>query len=675
MVCSIIRLNSLSTIWYTILMLLLQSYLLYLAIHRYRLYTEIKWPNNEYPRAWLTVYISLCGACIPLMVLMGLFGIFKTGNLAGDNKKLRWTEKDDKRKREKGCFLFSAIRSSWIHAPPLPQTLHVLTAIVQLVAQQIMLAQLYRFGFINSGDLLNTELDFLYQRSRQLATNLPMGDTRLQGFRITSDELTGSPLAPRLLPILMHARLFGIPLEFVNLFIALIVYAAVYPSVFWKLNKWFSFWFSLQLIVHSADIIYTYLGFSILYRIQETNTYSRRPIGIGQHLAVASQLAIYLPTVILGTFVGTIILMMIAPVIVYAYGYNKYYTTVKAKYEADAPISKQNAPNVGLLDDFDGGRQKDSYTLPSLCCDGYGPHVTAIFLLVFLVIIKAPTIYALLLLYQHDEKPFLLSTLIVEITYLFSWILLWLLFTCKREWKFNLPPRSMYSPRPPVLVSNYRPPEPTNLFSGTYQRNQYEKNSPTSYHPESYASIRRPIRPAGLMYAQNLTESSNDYATKPIDYGKVGSMNTNTTNASYGSYTIGRNSTINYESGYGTYGMSNGSPKSNNNYAPNQQKLQISGNSVTKPIISGANYTAKPNWEQNNGTYGKLEKAHDPAALPPPATMTPSSTLTSQNSNTSSFQNNGNTQSGQLTTLLMKHGSTSTLTQLDPNAQFATSVV
>jgi hypothetical protein len=40
-----------------------------------------------------------------------------------------------------------------------------------------------------------------------------MGDTRLQGFRITSEELTGSPLAPNLLPILMHARLFGIPVS------------------------------------------------------------------------------------------------------------------------------------------------------------------------------------------------------------------------------------------------------------------------------------------------------------------------------------------------------------------------------------------------------------------------------------------------------------------------------
>lgn len=51
-----------------------------------------------------------------------------------------------------------------------------------------------------SGDFLNTEMDFLYQRARQLATNLPMGETRLTGFQITAEELRGSPLAPNLLP-------------------------------------------------------------------------------------------------------------------------------------------------------------------------------------------------------------------------------------------------------------------------------------------------------------------------------------------------------------------------------------------------------------------------------------------------------------------------------------------
>lgn len=47
-------------------------------------------------------------------------------------------------------------------------------------------------------------MDFLFHRARQLGTNLPSGETRLQGFQITKDELNGSPLGPPLLPCKRH---------------------------------------------------------------------------------------------------------------------------------------------------------------------------------------------------------------------------------------------------------------------------------------------------------------------------------------------------------------------------------------------------------------------------------------------------------------------------------------
>lgn len=43
------------------------------------------------------------------------------------------------------------MKSAWQHSPPLPQQIHVIIALMQLMAQQFMLAQLYRNGFINSG--------------------------------------------------------------------------------------------------------------------------------------------------------------------------------------------------------------------------------------------------------------------------------------------------------------------------------------------------------------------------------------------------------------------------------------------------------------------------------------------------------------------------------------------
>ncbi|KIH69290.1 hypothetical protein ANCDUO_00366 [Ancylostoma duodenale] len=82
------RLNQICSIWYTILVLCIQSYLLYLGFERYKLYTEMKWPTGGYPHTWLTIYIILYAACIPLSLLFFSFGFFKSGNIAGDNEKL-----------------------------------------------------------------------------------------------------------------------------------------------------------------------------------------------------------------------------------------------------------------------------------------------------------------------------------------------------------------------------------------------------------------------------------------------------------------------------------------------------------------------------------------------------------------------------------------------------------
>jgi hypothetical protein len=80
----------------------------------------------------------------------------------------------------------------------------------------------------------------------------------------------------------MQARLFGIPLEFVNFLLALFAYAIAYPSVFWRANKAFAFVFSSHLLIHIAVAIWGYLGFTILYRIQEANYGRPRTLGLGK---------------------------------------------------------------------------------------------------------------------------------------------------------------------------------------------------------------------------------------------------------------------------------------------------------------------------------------------------------------------------------------------------------
>jgi hypothetical protein len=105
--------------------------------------------------------------------------------------------------------------------------------------------------------------------------------------------------------------------------------------------------------------------------------------------------------------------------------------------------------------------------------------------------------------------------LIVEATYLLFWLCLWCFFAIKQEWDFQITlPGSFYRPNMTPIVN---PPPPRNLFD------QYQGEK-TVYQPESYASIRRPLRPAGLVFAE-----SNDYSGFDA-YGKMGTLRSSPNN-------------------------------------------------------------------------------------------------------------------------------------------------
>uniref|UniRef100_A0A0N4ZW89 Nucleoporin NDC1 n=1 Tax=Parastrongyloides trichosuri TaxID=131310 RepID=A0A0N4ZW89_PARTI len=441
-----IRLNSLSSIWYTFGVLLLQIYLLYLGFERYRLYLDVKWPQHQYPKLWLTTYMILYSSCIPLSMLFFIVGFFKSGNLTGDREQLgaitiNVCEKSDNTFQSCCCNIFHFIRKIYRNFLPFPQLLHLSMAFCQLIAQQIMLAQMYRFGFANTSDIIHTEFDFIYKRSNQLALNLPVGDTRLQGFRITSEELSFFPISPNLLPILMHTKLFGIPLEFVNLIIALLALGQRYPKLFWKTNEPFALIFSFFMIIHATAITYGYFSFSILYRIQETNRYNIRPLTIGLPISSSRNLIFYHPVSLIFLFVFDLKIMLLAPVALHLYGLSKYRISLLTIKEKISLLHNKLSTSINGNGYYNTNNQDSpTYQDPNttLCCDGYGPHMLAILVLVLTAISQCPTIYALMILHQYENKTILLHCIIVRVAYLFIWIILWLFLTLKKNWQFNV---------------------------------------------------------------------------------------------------------------------------------------------------------------------------------------------------------------------------------------------
>ncbi|CEF60023.1 Protein tincar [Strongyloides ratti] len=441
-----IRLNSLSSIWYTFGIILLQIYLLYLGFERYRLYLDVKWPQHQYPKLWLTTYMILYSSCIPLTMIFFIVGFFKSGNLTGDREQLGFItlkvcEKIDIHLKSCCCNVFHFITKIYRNFLPFPQILHLTIAFCQLIAQQIMLAQMYRFGFANTNDIIHTEMDFIYKRSNQLALNLPVGDTRLQGFRITSEELSFFPISPNLLPVLMHTKLFGISLEFVNLLIALLALSQRYPKLFWKTNETFSIIFSLFMIIHSITIVYGYLAFSILYRIQETNRYNIRPLTIGLPISSSKNLIFYHPISLIFLFLFDIIIMLLAPVALHLYGLSKFRLSILSVKEKMSLLHNKLSTTISgngyyTTNNSDLSTSQESNT--TLCCDGYGPHMLAILVLVLTAISQCPTIYALMILHQYENKTILLHCIIVRVAYLFIWIILWLILTLRKNWQFKV---------------------------------------------------------------------------------------------------------------------------------------------------------------------------------------------------------------------------------------------
>lgn len=108
-------------------------------------------------------------------------------------------------------------------------------------------------------------------------------------------------------------------LEFINLALALMAWAARYPSVFWHTSKLFSFVFSLQMVANGVDILLSFAGASVLYKLQT----------IGQPLPLQAPTLILNGTVTIALTMLAVILTIASSMVLYLYGHGKL--TVKIR--------------------------------------------------------------------------------------------------------------------------------------------------------------------------------------------------------------------------------------------------------------------------------------------------------------------------------------------------------
>ncbi|XP_055607087.1 protein tincar [Uranotaenia lowii] len=193
-------------------------------------------------------------------------------------------------------------------------------------------------------------------------------------------------------------------LEFINLAIALMAWAVRYPSVFWHTSKMFAWVFSLQMIANGVDILLSFAGASVLYKLQT----------LGQALPLQAPALILNGTVTIALTILALILTIASSMVLYLYGHGKLAVKIRDR----RLITAKQSTDVWA----------------------YFAHCSSLCFVLALAVVKAPLLHDLSAAYRGSLDGAVLAAALGSVLHLFLWIVLWLALTAKRRWHFKLPP-------------------------------------------------------------------------------------------------------------------------------------------------------------------------------------------------------------------------------------------
>lgn len=163
------------------------------------------------------------------------------------------------------------------------------------------------------------EIESMFQiEAAALLGAIPMNNSavpvQLKGFRKRLQDILGIYE-----PIHASAWSSHPSLEFWNLAVALAVWSARYPSVFWGTSKAFALVFSLQMISNGFDILLGFAGISVLYKLQI----------VGQSLPLHAPPLLLNAVVTISLFLLSTILIISSSLILYLYGHGRLSARIR----------------------------------------------------------------------------------------------------------------------------------------------------------------------------------------------------------------------------------------------------------------------------------------------------------------------------------------------------------
>lgn len=225
---------------------------------------------------------------------------------------------------------------------------------------------------------------------------------------VTPVRLTGlSGLLQRLLGVEreLDTAAWSAPpsLEFLNVALAILVWSARYPSVFWGTSKAFALIFSVQLIANGLDILLGFAGISVLYKLQVCGP--ALPAGAPGLLLNAGVTA--------ALYVLSTLLIIASALILYLYGHGR----LSARIRDRRIISSKTG---------------DTWR--------YFAHCASLCFVLALAVVKASLMHDLSAAYRGSLDGAVLLAALTSVTHILLWCVLWLCLTLKRRWAFKLPP-------------------------------------------------------------------------------------------------------------------------------------------------------------------------------------------------------------------------------------------
>ncbi|XP_054765412.2 protein tincar-like [Lytechinus pictus] len=434
---SSMRMNSLESIWYCNLAVVITMFLVFDGNRRYRHYDSLKWPEGERPTPELRLYLCLIIMAALLITAFIPTQYFKVGNHANDQSKLgaakrkRKKKKPDETKTPKDCqqgdargdeesiahiirVAVQTVRSCRKHLGPIGATIHITSAFCLLLPVIFLQARAIQSGLLPPEMIWKSEVGeiFLVEDS----TNITY--LRMHAFVAPSIEYQ-SILPTESTPSAEHQSdpvstlddsfsTVVVTINYLNYVVPLFIYAIRYADVFWECHKGFALLISIQLMMNAVQYALGFIGMSLLYKL---HGFGWEKYNIGAKPVFSSG-----PSLIPAYLINNIT-VFVAAAILYLYGFGrlKHNQLRRTRNSDDVPIE----------------------TLFVLKYNGFLPQIAAMGALVVFISCKTPFILEYMSVYRLSGDQRMLCCVVFDSLYIVVWFVLWVFLTIKRHWAFR----------------------------------------------------------------------------------------------------------------------------------------------------------------------------------------------------------------------------------------------